>query len=172
MNYLKGKTVYLAGAISSEVDDGIGWRNTITPKLEKFGLNILDPCKKTINGVGEIGDDKKYLKQLIKMKDWKKVKEVFFPILKTDLRCVDLSHFIIVNYRPTIRTIGTIHEVITAHQLQRKPVLLYYPPNEIEEFNPWMACLVKEKHIFDDWNNMFNYLKEVDNGNFDTSLWY
>jgi hypothetical protein len=173
INYLKGKTVYLAGSIHhNDEDSGIGWREIITPKLEKFGLNVIDPCKQTLNGFGEVGADKKYLKELIKSKDFKKVKEVFFPILKKDLRCVDLSHFVIVNYRPTIRHIGTIHEVITAHQLQRKPVLLYYPPNEIEDFNPWMACLVKEKHIFDDWDKILNYLTEVDNGNFDTSLWY
>jgi hypothetical protein len=172
MNYLNGKTVYLAGSIHHIGDSGVGWRNVITPKLESMGLNVIDPCKQTINGVGEVGDDKKMLKEIIKTGDFSKVREVFFPILKKDLRCVDLSHFIIVCYVPSIRHVGTWHEVITASQLQKKPVLLYYPPEEIEEFNPWTACLVKEKHIFDDWNVMIDYLKEVDAGKFDTSLWY
>lgn len=171
-NYLKGKTVYLAGSIHhNDEDSGVGWRESITPKLEKYGLNVIDPCKQTMNGVGEIGQDKELLKQLIKEKNFKKVKEIFFPILKKDLRCVDVSHFIIVNYRPVIRHIGTIHELVLAN-IEKKPVLLYYPPEEISDFNPWIACLIKERHIFDNWDIMLEYISEVDKGNFDTSLWY
>lgn len=171
MNYLRNKTVYLAGSIH-HTSDYSGWRDMMTPKLERFGLNVINPCKQTINGFGEVGEDKKTLKELIKSKDFKKVKEVFFPIMKKDLRCVDLSNFIIFCYIPSIRHVGSWHEVITAHQMQRKPVLLYYPAQEIEEFNPWAACLVKENHIFDDWDKMMLYLEEVDSGKFDTSLWY
>lgn len=172
MNYLKGKTVYLAGSIHhNDEDSGVGWREEVTPKLKDFGVNVLDPCKTTINGFGEVGADKQMLKNLIMKKDFTKVKEVFFPILKADLRCVDVSHFIILNYRPKIRHIGTIHELVMAN-IEKKPILLYYPENELEDFNPWIACLIKSNHIFNNWNNMFTYLKEVDNGNFDTSLWY
>jgi hypothetical protein len=172
MNYLKDKTVYLAGSIHhNDEDSGVGWRELITPKLESMTINVLDPCKKTINGVGEIGDDKQELKKLIKEKKFLEVKNKFFPILKADLRCVDLSHFIIINYRPKIRHVGTIHELVMAN-IEKKPILLYYPPNELEDFNPWLACLVKAEHIFDDWDNMFSYLRIVNAGKFDTSLWY
>jgi hypothetical protein len=56
--------------------------------------------------------------------------------------------------------------------IEKKPILLYYPENELEDFNPWIACLIKSNHIFNDWDKMFNYLTAVDRGNFDTSLWY
>ena len=172
MNYLKGKTTYLAGSIHhNDEDSGIGWREMITPKLEQFGINVQDPCKTTLNGIGEIGDDKQELKNLIKQKKFLEVKNRFFPILKADLRCVDISHFIIINYRPKIRHVGTIHELVMAN-IEKKPILLYYPENELEDFNPWIACLVKSNHIFEKWEDMFSYLKEVDIGNFDTSLWY
>lgn len=172
MNYLNGKTVYLAGSIHhNDEDSGIGWREEITPKLVNYGLNVLDPCKQTINNLGEVGDDKKLLKSLILQKNFSEVKRIFFPILKSDLRCVDLSHFIIVNYRPKIRHVGTIHELVMSN-IEKKPILLYYPENELEDFNPWMACLVKTNHIFTDWNCMFDYLEKVNSGNFDTSLWY
>jgi len=172
MNYLKNKTVYLAGSIHhNDEDSGVTWRENITPKLQNFGLNVIDPCKKTINGVGEINEDKEHLKKLILDGNFAEVKRIFFPILKSDLRCVDLSHFIIVNYRPTIRHIGTVHELCLAN-FERKVVLLYYPKEELADFNPWMACLVKEKHIFDDWDKMLGYLSEVNDGHFDTSLWY
>lgn len=170
--YLRNKTVYLAGSIHhNDEDSGITWRENITPKLEEFGINVIDPCKKTINGKGEVGDDKEYLKNLIKEGNFGKVREVFFPILKADLRCVDISHFIIVNYRPSVRHVGTIHEIVMAN-IEKKPILLHFPKNEIEDFNPWISCIIKEKHIFTDWNKLFEYLDEVNEGNFDTSLWY
>jgi hypothetical protein len=173
MGYLKDKAVYLAGSIHhNEEDSGVTWRENLTPTLQnEFGLVVHDPCKMTINNVGEVGDDKKMLKELIKQGDFNKVREVFFPILKSDLRRVDISHFIIVNYRPSIRHIGTIHEIVMAN-IEKKPILLYYPTNEIQEFNPWIACLVKSQHIFNDWDKMISYLKKVDAGEFDTSLWY
>lgn len=169
-NYLNNKTVYLAGSIHhNDEDSGVTWREELTPRLEKFGLNVIDPCKKTLDGVGEIGDDKKILKSMISKKEFGQVRNTFFPILKSDLRCVDISHFIIVNYRPSIRHVGTIHEIVMAN-IEKKPILLYYPDSELIEFNPWMACLVKEQHIFDDWEKMLNYLSDVDDGMFDTSL--
>ncbi|MFW6130332.1 MAG: hypothetical protein ACOC56_04035 [Atribacterota bacterium] len=171
-NYLNGKTVYLAGSIHhNNVDSGVDWREKLTPQLENFGLNVIDPCKKTINEFSEIGQDKEHLKQLIKDGNFAQVREIFFPILKSDLRCVDISHFIIVNYIPKIRHVGTIHEIVMAN-FEKKPILLYYPKEQLEEFNPWIACLIKEKHFFNDWNKMLEYLTNVDNGNFDTSLWY
>jgi hypothetical protein len=167
MNYLRGKTTYLAGSIHhNDEDSGIGWRETITPHLENFGVIVQDPCKQTIGGHGEIDKDKLLLKKLIKEGNFEEVKKIFFPILKADLRCVDVSHFIIVNYRPTIRHVGTIHELVMGN-IEKKPILLYYPENELEDFNPWLACLVKSTHIFNKWDKMLNYLTEVDKGNFD-----
>jgi hypothetical protein len=150
-------------------DNGSDWRTTITPELENFGLNVLDPCKKTIHS--EIGQDKEYFKKLIMEEKFLELKEKFFPILKLDLRCVDLSHFIILMYRPSLKTIGTIHEIVMAN-IEKKPILMYYPKEELAEFNPWMACLIKPNHFFSKWEDMFNYLKQVDSGIFDTSLWY
>jgi hypothetical protein len=170
MNYLNGKTTYLAGSIH-HVEDCVTWRDSITEKLKVFNLNVIDPCKQTINGFGEVDDDKKYLKQLIKEGNFRLVKEAFFPILKKDLRCVDTSHFIIVYYDPKVRHVGTIHELVIAN-IQKKPILLYYPKEHQEDFNPWIACLVKEQHIFNDWDKLIDYLNEVNSGNFDTSLWY
>jgi hypothetical protein len=38
-------STYLAGSIQFSEDMGIGWRQEITPFLEKLGLEVLDPCK-------------------------------------------------------------------------------------------------------------------------------
>jgi len=169
MGYLKDKSVYLSGSMYDVEDSGAGWRGNITPALENFGLTVLDPCKKTINS--EIGEDKELFKKLIMEENFLELKERFFPILKLDLRCVDLAHFIILMYRPSLKTIGTIHEIVMAN-IEKKPILMYYPKEELDQFNPWIACLIKPNHFFSNWDDMFEYLKQVDNGIFDTSLWY
>ena len=170
MNYLKNKNVYLAGPIHACKDDGIGWRNMITPFLEKFELDVVDPCKMTINGVGEVKDDKKKIIDLIKAGKFLEAKEQFYPIVRKDLRCVDRSDFIICVYDPTLHMCGTLHELVIAHQ-QRKPIFLYFDKKNIEKVNPWILTFVKASWIFTDWQEMLDQLKEIDAGHFDSSYW-
>jgi hypothetical protein len=170
MGFLSGKTTYLAGPIH-HIDDCNSWRDCLTPKLEEMGIIVQNPCKKTIDNTSCINEDKDKLKELILKEDFLEVKKVFFPILKADLRCVDVSHFIIFMYSPRTRQFGSTHELITAN-LQKKPILMFYPKEELSDFNPWAACLVKAQHIYSSWDKKIDYLKEVNKGNFDSSLWY
>lgn len=94
-------------------NEAIKWRDTITPILQnKYGVIVQDPCKKTINDAGELGDDKEYFKKLIKEKKYDQVKNEFYKIIRWDLKAVDRSDFLIVYHDPKIPTIGTLHEVI------------------------------------------------------------
>jgi len=171
VSYLKGKLVYLAGQIHADQGDGIAWRDSITPMLiEKFGLVVEDPCKKTANGVGEVGDDKKAIIELIKSKKFREAKERFWPIVRKDLRSVDRSDFLIVVYDPTVPTVGTIHEIIEANH-QKKPILMWYDETKIEHFNPWALVLIKENCLFTKWDELFAYLEVIDSGKIDSSYW-
>lgn len=170
MSYLKDKVVYLAGPIHAVTDDGIGWRDSITPELKKFGLIVDDPCKKTVNGSGEVTDDKKKFKELIKQGKIQECKEAFFPIVRKDLRAVDKSDFLIVVYDPTIHMCGTIAEIILAHQ-QRKPLIMFVDPTKVQEINPWILTYIKASWLHTGWDSVINYLTQIDNGNFDTSYW-
>jgi nucleoside 2-deoxyribosyltransferase len=169
-NYLNGKVAYLCGPIHAVADDGVGWRDAITPRLKNFGIIVDDPCKKTVNGMGEVKDDKKMLIELMKTGDFGQVKKKFYPIVRKDLRAVDKADFLIVVYDPTIHIFGTIHEMIIASQ-QRKPILLFFDKAKIDKFNPWCLTLVKENMIFTEWDDMFAYLNKIDLGEFDTSYW-
>ena len=171
MDYLKDKTVYLCGPVHAVSDDGAGWRDTITPDLEKLGIKVLDPCKKTTRGVmDEIGEDKKRFREMIKAEDWQSVKEQFWPIVRHDLRCVDHCDFMIVNYDTSVPMVGTIHEMVVA-QSQKKVVLLKYDYKQLDDFNPWLATFIKAHHFFSEWVGLFAYLDSVNQGVFDTSLW-
>lgn len=175
MNYLKGKKVYLSGPIAKVNDDGIEWRKSITPILEtRFSLEVLDPCQKHIsigdNKFKEIGDSKKKFREMIVGEQWDKVKEEFWPIVRTDLRLVDHCDFIILDHDPTVPTVGTIHELVVA-TFEKKVVLLKYEREQLPSFNPWMATFIKSHHFFPEWDLMWEYLEEVDNGKKDTSYW-
>jgi hypothetical protein len=170
MSYLNGKTVYLAGPIHAVYDDGIGWRDYMTLRLEEFGLIIDDPCKKSVDGVGEVSTDKIMFNSLIHDRKIQQLKELFYPIVRKDLRSVDKADFIVVVYDPTIHMCGTIAEIILAHQ-QRKPILMYIDPEKFDKSNPWIFTYVKTTNVFDSWNDMIVYLHKVDSGVFDTSYW-
>lgn len=171
MNYLKNKVVYLSGPIHAVVDDGVGWRNTITPILEqRFNMVVCDPCKKNL-GVGEIGDDKKYFKKLIKEKNFKQLKDDFYKIVRADLQFTDKSDLLIVVYDPTIHMFGTIHEMIVA-STQKKPILVKYDKNQIDSMNPWLFTLIKDNWAFDEWEYMFQYLDTINSGKIDSSHWW
>jgi hypothetical protein len=170
-NYLKGKSVYLCGSIHASHDDGIGWRDVITPKLQKMGIQVLNPCKKTTSGIqDEIGEDKKFFKKMVMEEKWVEIKEKFWPIIRNDLRMVDKSDFIIFNYDTAVRTVGCIHELVIA-TFEKKVILLKFDKTQLSDFNPWITTFIKSHHFFAEWDEMFSHLNKVNSGDFDTSLW-
>lgn len=173
MGYLNGKSAYLAGPITAVSDDGLGWRQWITPQLvEKYSLKVYDPTKqKSITGRVEIADDKKHFENLAKEKKFDQLREEFVPILRKDLRLVDKADFVIATYSPKIHMFGTIAEMLIASFLQRKPILCYCAPEEITGINPWLLAYVKEGCLFSDWNDIFKYLDKVDKGEVDPRYW-
>jgi len=173
MNYLRGKKVYLTGPMHHAKDDGVGWRDQITPRLNEMEIEVLDPCKKVVNGnvdLSEVGKNKEKFKDLVKSENWTGVKREFWPIVRSDLRMVDHCDFLIFDYDPLIPMVGTIHEMVVA-TFEKKVILLKYDVEELADFNPWIATFVKEHHLFDEWDRMFDYLGQVNDGVFDTSLW-
>lgn len=160
MRYLKNKCCYLSGPITAANDDGVGWRQEITPKLIELGLKVYDPTTIT-ESVGEVGKHKLLFKKLIKKRNFKKCKELFWPIARRDLRMVDLSDFLIFFYDPDLPMFGTVDEIVTASRLQKKPVLMYVPEEKITKINPWSLVLIKEECIFTDWNKLFKYLEKI-----------
>jgi hypothetical protein len=170
MGYLNKKTVYLCGSITALADDGQGWRNTLTPTLEGYGLIVDDPTKTTSNNVGEVGDNKLFFRNLVKERNFELLKKEFFPIVRKDLRSVDKADFLICSYDPEVHLVGTIHELVVA-SLQRKPILLHCEDSKLDKLNPWILTFVKNGCMFTDWNKMLEYLHEIDNHNFNTSYW-
>jgi nucleoside 2-deoxyribosyltransferase len=163
MNYLSGKSVYLAGPMFACADDGAAWRTLITPRLLAYGVSVENPVTKTLpNGMGEVEDDKKKFVDLIKAGKFLKLKKIFKPIGRKDLRCVDKADFIIAYYTSHVHMFGTIHELVLASQ-QSKPILLFIDKKCMEDgtLNPWLSVITKPSCWFTDWDVLFNHLDNV-----------
>jgi hypothetical protein len=170
MNYLKGKACYLAGAMACAPNSGIQWRQDITPKLHDLGLTVYDPTHKISSVAEEIGENKDKFRKLILEEKWQELKNEFKPVAKWDLRRVDLSDFIIVNYVSSQSSWGTPHEMVV-NSWQNKPTLFKYDKKDLQHFNPWISVLVRPEHLFPSWDDMFAYLNKVNNGEVDKDTW-
>ena len=54
MNRLKDLCAYLSGPIDFTEDQGKGWRDMITPFLEKIGVKVLNPLRHSFVGAENI----------------------------------------------------------------------------------------------------------------------
>jgi hypothetical protein len=169
-HYLKGKTVYLCGAMAAVADDGKQWREYVTHLLKERGVQVLDPTRKKSRCASEIDENKELFKRLVKEQKFQELSEVFAPVARWDLRSVDKADFLVVNYDSTVHTVGTIDEIVIAN-LERKPILVRYDPEQLDTFNPWLTVRVKPKYLFPTWKDLFAHLDVVDGGEFDRDLW-
>lgn len=170
MGYLKRKVVYLSGPIAAVKNEKYPWNREAKKVVKSFGIKVIDPVKQKIDGLGETKEHKQYFKELLKKKKFKKVKELFWPILRRDLRATDVANFLIWYYDPEIPTTGATHEVVNAAGLQ-KPVLMFIPEEKLGQVSPWALTFSKHTQIFTKWDNMKEYLKKIDNKQFDSSKW-
>ena len=94
---LGGMRTYLAGAMDRVDDGGVGWRNEITPELEALGVTVLDPCDKPIEIAIEDDKTRRDIEFLKDTEDYSSIRERYRVIRTLDLRCVDVSDFIIAS---------------------------------------------------------------------------
>ena len=107
MNRLKGMRTYLAGAMDRVPDGGAGWRDKITPLLERMGVIVLNPCDKP----SEIGKEDKntrgHIERLKVEGKFQQIRDEYGVIRTLDLRCVDISDFLIVSVDTDVHACGT-----------------------------------------------------------------
>jgi len=161
MNRLKGLGVYLSGPIDFVEDNGSGWRNKITPFFEERNVQVFDPLKHIFWGTEDIDDVKRpRMKQLEEEGKFEELRAEMKDLNHWDLRCVDLSSFLVVNYDNSVHMCGTYEEIFKANN-QCKPVLLVSssPKNKISS---WMYGRFPPEHIFESWGQLEKYLIAID----------
>lgn len=162
MNRLNGMRTYLAGAMDRVKDGGVGWRKNITPLLKQMGVTVLDPCDKPI----EIGIEDESSREIIdsykKNGQFDLIRKKYGVIRTLDLRCIDISDFIIASIDTDVHACGTYEEISVANS-QKKPVLVWCQQGKALAPN-WLFFMLPHEHIFGSLDDLMHYLGKLSSG--------
>src|SRR5690348_2645194 len=114
MNILEDSITYLVGPIDFAKDQGVGFRKEIREKIQASGLNIrvLDPCKKVSGLPQDVGEEQTRINTFKAEKDWVSLAKMMKKIVRSDLRCIDYSDFIIAYIDRDVHMCGSYHEIV------------------------------------------------------------
>jgi len=161
MNRLKGLACYLSGPIDFAEDMGCAWRDEITPVLEKMNVKVLNPLKHSFYGTQDLDTDKRpRMAQMLKEGRFEELRQEVKQVNHWDLRAVDLSSFIVVNYPVPPVTCGT-HEEIFKANTQVKPVLLMIGEGARTKMPKWMYGRFPPEHMFENWEDLILYVRNI-----------
>jgi len=159
---LRGMRTYLAGAMDRVPDGGEGWRNRITPILQAMDVTVLNPCDKPVEIALEDKGTRTEINLLKKSKQFDRIKKDYGVIRTLDLRCVDISDFIIASIDINVHACGTYEEIAVANS-QKKPVLIWCQQGK-ENAPNWLFFMLPHQHIFGSLDEMLRYLVGIDSG--------
>ena len=162
---LDGAITYLIGSVENAKDSGISFRKELKELASQKGLKIkfLDPTDKIHGLFEEVGEAQKNIFKLRDEGKYDELRDFMKKVVRTDLRCVDLSDFVIAYFDSTIATCGSWHELFTAI-LQKKPILIVMRGGK-KKTPLWVFGIVKHEYIFDNEEQCIEYLANLNNGN-------
>ena len=159
---LTGMRTYLAGAMDRVADGGVGWRNRISPILKSMGVTVLNPCDKPVEVGLEDEGTRGEIEFLKRNKQYDKIRKEYGVIRTLDLRCVDISDFIIASIDTNVHACGTYEEISVANS-QKKPVLIWCQQGKKNAPN-WLFFMLPHQHIFSSLDELLEYLVNIDTG--------
>lgn len=169
VNKLRNSMIYLCGPIDDADDHGIGWRESISKRLKQLGVLVLDPTNKPTDDFSESPKDHAIRQQLKDNGDFDTLHTDGQDIRNFDLRCVDKSDAIIVYLDMSIIMCGTIEELTIAN-LQQKPCLVFCKQGK-QSIPNWIYWMLDPKYIFNNSEEIVDYLGDVNNGDIDDKRW-
>lgn len=172
MGKLKGQIAYLAGPIDDCKDRGKSWRILVDSCLRTYGVGILNPLDKSTINNPALNEDEKFVlfrKELIEKKQYDKLHETMKEIVRADLAMVDAAHFLIVLVDKECHMCGTYHELIVASQ-QKKPCLVVCKQGK-DNMPPWLYGILPHERFFSTFNEMLEYLDNIDDGTINDRGW-
>ena len=160
MNRLKGLATYLSGPIDFAENLGSEWREDITPFLEDLNVKIFNPLKPMFYGSAYLTEYKRpHIMELVKQRRFEELRTEIKDLNKWDLRGIDLSSFVIVNFRVDVHMCGTYEEIFVANN-QNKPVLLVV--DDMTKLPKWIYGRFPSDHMFEGFDALKDYLVNVD----------
>lgn len=171
MKTLNKTKCYLVGAIQY-TSNGRTWREKAEIFLQSINVTVFNPFKKPfVEDIKEDETTKQWMIDNLNLGNFHIVESHMKKIRALDLRCVDLSDFIIGYIDPKVMSWGTADEIFTALRL-RKPVFLVIDGGA-KNTPVWLLGSMSHDLIYPDFDSLFSYLKEIDDGNIqlDSKYW-
>ena len=162
MNRLKDARAYLAGPMDRCPNGGVQWRKDITPFLKSLGCFVFDPTDKPMQIAiedEEHKDERKEWKEQNSLRSFDKIAEAMKVIRNVDLRMVDVSDFLIVNWDMNIQMCGTMEEVFLANR-EKKPILIHCPQG-VKCLPDWLFAVLPHQMMFNSWESLKSYINHV-----------
>ena len=152
--------LWLAGAIEADTKEGgQGWRDDITPALDKAGIYTQDPCKTEplVTGMNVLEAQDQFNKWIMSG-NYDKFAEKLEKIVQKDIRMVHRSDFVIVHLFPDIPTTGTIHEMAEAWRIKRPLYLIWKDAKS--KVPKWALYLVTSSggQLFDNGKQLTDFI--------------
>ena len=164
---LSGSRAYLSGPIDISEEKDHQWRPVLTRFLNDMGVLVFDPWS---SEESLVFDKRTKLQRFKESGDWDAVRRLMKPLIRLDLRALDVSDFIVVGWPPNARTTGTIHEIVLATDCS-KPTLICCTGGLIHIPNWFFGIIPRLEYLFDDWNNLMAYIRAVDEGQINNTQW-
>lgn len=155
---LDNVTCYLSGSMEYSNDFGTSWRKEFVEfcKKNNIKLNIIDPTNKPD---GLMKEEAGKYSNLRSSENWKELADYIHQIRRDDLRCVDLSDFIVAHIDKNTHACGTYDEIFTAED-QHKPILCICKGGK-KCLPGWLFDVLRIEEIFDTVEDCVNYLVKI-----------
>jgi nucleoside 2-deoxyribosyltransferase len=160
-NVLYRTKTYLVGAM--QYKNGEDWRNEVGAELSKRHITVFNPYHKPfIKDVQEGDIVRRTLNDLMDKEKYDEVQATFKEIRAFDLNLVDRSDFIIAYIIPTVPTIGTVEELVTAVRM-KKPTFIAIEGGK-KKCPLWYFGMFPHKYIYNSLDDMMDMIYKIDDG--------
>lgn len=163
INNLADSRTYLVGAMDRVKDGGRTWRASITPFLKDLKIQVINPCSHLIGKIEEGVNTREIIDEYKKTGQYQKIRDEYSKIRNADLRCVDISDFIICHLDIDVHMCGSYEEIVTANR-QKKPILIWCEQGKQNAPN-WLFFMLPHEHIFSSMNELIEYIELINTSN-------
>lgn len=162
MNILKDSVCYLAGPIDFAKDQGKGHRQQIQELTKEIGIKYLDPTNKLASLCKEVDEEQQKIIEYKKNGQYVELREMMKNIIRSDLRCIDYSDFVICYIDTSIHMCGTYHEIFLSIS-QHKPTFIVVEGG-LAKSPSWLFGISKLEFLFNSIEELCDHLHKIDSG--------
>ena len=155
---------YLCGSMQY-ANDGRGWRDKVKSELKSTGIQFFDPYHRPfIHDTTEDETSRAEMLYWMKNEQYDLVTHRMKSVRRFDLRCVDLSDWLIAMVNPNIASWGSGEELSLAVK-QEKPLFVIIDDPEGKRKTPlWIIAMVDHKYIYNSVDDAIETIKAIDSG--------